>query len=537
MAELTLKTRLLNKYNQSIAADAILGKGEIHFEPITIPLGKDGATETAVLMKVGDGQTAYENLEYTAARAADVYDWAKAANKPEYQASEIKGLGDFISGKIQDTNTTYAFAINDNGELVISSHDVDGTNATVATLDLVTPAELNAKLGSYVTSANLTSTLANYVSDDEFELFKGTNTTEIANAKKAGTDAAAALNTYKSANDTALAGVKATADAAAVKADVDAALADKADKATTLAGYGITDAMTATAIESAISVAKTEAIASATYDDTKVKADIQANATAIANEEARAKAAEQANATAAANAASAASEVAGKVATIESDYLTSDDKLKLEGDISDVKTTADAAKEAIDAFLLDAEVSGEAINTLKEIQAELALDDEGAAAMLARIKTLEDVDNATQAELDSAVNTINAALDKKAAAADVNGIASRVQTLENAGHVTATEIAAAKTEAINAAAADATTKANQALADAKTYADQAKTNAIATAAEDATAKANQALADAKAYANGLSHEDTTYTAGTGLVLNGTVFSIDPNLVLTLDANA
>lgn len=44
----------------------------------------------------------------------------------------------------------------------------------------------------------------------------------------------------------------------------------------------------------------------ATYDDAKVKADIAANAEAIADEEARAKAAEAANATAAANAKSAA---------------------------------------------------------------------------------------------------------------------------------------------------------------------------------------------------------------------------------------
>ncbi|MBQ8473913.1 MAG: hypothetical protein IJ500_03570 [Alphaproteobacteria bacterium] len=49
-----------------------------------------------------------------------------------------------------------------------------------------------------------------------------------------------------------------------------------------------------------------DAQTAATYDDTDVKADIAANAEAIADEEARAKAAEEANATAAANAKSAA---------------------------------------------------------------------------------------------------------------------------------------------------------------------------------------------------------------------------------------
>lgn len=56
----------------------------------------------------------------------------------------------------------------------------------------------------------------------DFETFKTTNTAAIAAAKKAGTDASAALETYKTSNDTALAGVKVTADAALPKATYDA---------------------------------------------------------------------------------------------------------------------------------------------------------------------------------------------------------------------------------------------------------------------------------------------------------------------------
>ena len=59
----------------------------------------------------------------------------------------------------------------------------------------------------------------------------------------------------------------------------DAKVAKKANSATTLAGYGITDAMTADEIA--------QAIEDAQYDDTKVKEDIQANADAIAKEKAR----------------------------------------------------------------------------------------------------------------------------------------------------------------------------------------------------------------------------------------------------------
>ena len=59
--------------------------------------------------------------------------------------------------------------------------------------------------------------------------------------------------------------------AAALRSKIDG----KADKATTLAGYGITDAMTATAIASAISTAKDEAVAAAgTAADGKITAKI-----------------------------------------------------------------------------------------------------------------------------------------------------------------------------------------------------------------------------------------------------------------------
>ena len=115
MADITLKTRLLNKYNQTLAADHVLGKGEINFIEVDIPLG-NGEKGKAVLMKVGDGQTAYSSLDFVAAKAADVYDWAKAATKPEYKASEIKNLESYIAAKVQDTNTKYEFKVSENGK-------------------------------------------------------------------------------------------------------------------------------------------------------------------------------------------------------------------------------------------------------------------------------------------------------------------------------------------------------------------------------------------------------------------------------------
>ena len=79
-------------------------------------------------------------------------------------------------------------------------------------------------------------------------------------AKKAGDDAQDAIDAYIESNNTALAGVKATADAAAVKTEVESALAGKVDK-----------------VEGKSLIADSEItrLASVTnYDDTQVKADI-----------------------------------------------------------------------------------------------------------------------------------------------------------------------------------------------------------------------------------------------------------------------
>lgn len=82
-------------------------------------------------------------------------------------------------------------------------------------------------------------------------------------------------------------------------------------------------------------------------------------------------------------------------------------------------------------------------------------------------------------------------------------LSNRIKTVEdavgNTGSV-ATAIATAKSEAIAAAAADATTKANT-----------AKTEAVAAAATDATTKANAAEQAAKSYADGLVAKFTPIT--------------------------
>ena len=142
-----------------------------------------------------------------------------------------------------------------------------------------------------------------------------------------------------------------------------------------------------------------------------------------------------------------------------------------------------------------ADATEKAVDTLKEIQTELDRGVANAASILAEVQALKDENHASKAELTS----------------------TKEELLST--------ISTAKSEAIAAASADATSKADAAEAQAKA---EAKTLADA------------ALNSAKEYANSLNHEDTKYEAGKGLVLNivdgKNVFSIDTDLTFILDGN-
>ena len=85
----------------------VLNKGEMAL--CFVPAITTGTTQTAptVLFKVGDGTKTFDQLPWGGAVAADVPGWAKKDKKPDYTAEEIKGLSDYISGEIQDTDTQY----------------------------------------------------------------------------------------------------------------------------------------------------------------------------------------------------------------------------------------------------------------------------------------------------------------------------------------------------------------------------------------------------------------------------------------------
>ena len=92
MAEKTLNTRILLRYDSYenwLSADPVLKTGELAIaylnqEHATAPTSFQNIPN--VVLKVGNGTSKYSELKFVSGLAADVYSWAKAAQKPQYEA-------------------------------------------------------------------------------------------------------------------------------------------------------------------------------------------------------------------------------------------------------------------------------------------------------------------------------------------------------------------------------------------------------------------------------------------------------------------
>ena len=165
---------------------------------------------------------------------------------------------------------------------------------------------------------------------------------------------------------------------------------------------------------------------------------------------------------------------------IEKDYLKAADKTEL---ANAIKTE----KDRLDAFMADADVSAKAVDTLKEIQEYITKDGEAAATMTTNIAN-------NKAAIDAINNKDTGILATAKKYADDQDAAQKT-TLETA-------ISTAKTEAIEAAAADATSKVNTAKSALETEINK-KANQTALQDEIDRAKgAEQANANAIATLNG-----------------------------------
>ena len=145
--EKILQTRIQNKIdtheNWLLVADTFTPKnGEICIDVITTTVNGAVVSPPQTLIKVGDGTHTWGDLNYMGAIAADVYTWAKASTKPVYQATEIQGLDDFISGEIQDTDTQYQIVKNGDMGFKLQSRPKSGGEWTdVSTIELTAPVD------------------------------------------------------------------------------------------------------------------------------------------------------------------------------------------------------------------------------------------------------------------------------------------------------------------------------------------------------------------------------------------------------------
>lgn len=268
----------------------ILNKGEVAIAQIG---EKDIANKKLppIMFKVGDGEHTFNELDWTSALAADVYDWAKAATPQAIIDEARRGLisadsvvktlngikgeltlsGDDTYFSFEVSGSTITLKLSEAAAAVLGSGitadkvaKYDGYEATINSVKTTAEGKQDPiKAGTHVTIGEDKTTInalwptatdtgyegigkvgtvtgvkmnGGAVKDPDAEgvVDLGAVVTDVSGkqdkaieiegitaktvegalseAKKAGTDAAAALNTYKTNNDTALAAVKKTAD-------------------------------------------------------------------------------------------------------------------------------------------------------------------------------------------------------------------------------------------------------------------------------------------------------------------------------------
>ena len=287
MAEKTLNTRLklrYDTYENWIANDPVLLAGE--FALATVSVKQDGAVEhvPSVLIKCGNGTHKYSELDYVFAKAADVIAAAKSET----------ALTTFINNVIADSGLATDSAMTAlSGRVTTAEGKITALEGKVGDTDVAT------QISEAITALDLANTYdakgAAAAVQGNLDTYKASNDTAVDAAKKAGDDAQTALNAYKITNDAA---VKANADAIAAINNADTGIlaqaktyADGKDTAITAAKKAGDDAQAdVDALEAKVGTVPadktvvqmiSEAQTAATYDDTKVKEDIKANATAI----------------------------------------------------------------------------------------------------------------------------------------------------------------------------------------------------------------------------------------------------------------
>ena len=140
MPEKVLNTRIQLKYDTLEnwnTNNPVLKAGEVGIATVPDPVDPI-RNAPAVVFKVGDGTTAWNDLKFGSALAADVYSWAKAATKPTYTAGEVgAATAADITAAIQALDSNAAVAA---GNFITGFDIVDGK---VTNVQYGAPAEVS----------------------------------------------------------------------------------------------------------------------------------------------------------------------------------------------------------------------------------------------------------------------------------------------------------------------------------------------------------------------------------------------------------
>ena len=225
MAEKLFNARLQLKYDTYenwTTNNPVLKAGEI---AIVVVPAEAGAVvqEPAVLLKAGDGTSNFNALSFLSGKAADVYNWAKAATKPSYTADEITGLADYIAGEIEDTDTQYQIVLDGSNDhiLKLQSKPKGGSWTDAGSITLPDDSYNDTAITGRV------SALETLVGDTAVATQIATAVSALADvydAKGAAAQALADAKAYADGKDAAIAAAKSAADAA--QDDVDALTTD-----------------------------------------------------------------------------------------------------------------------------------------------------------------------------------------------------------------------------------------------------------------------------------------------------------------------
>ena len=518
----TLNTRIrlrYDTYDNWYNSNPVLLAGEV---AIAVPGEKLlGSTEAAApcLMKVGDGITEFRLLPWMSAVAADVHQWAKlpaADFKAWMEGSKtITGLSrpELATKGQVETLTTNLATLTSTVETL--GTDLDNAEERIGTLESeMDTAQADIKELKDALNAD-DGGLAGKITALEGEVDKAqediqTNATNIATNTsniEDNTEAIATLNGNDTTAGSVAYAVKQEADRAkGVENGLQTAINTlNADKNTAgSVDKKVSDAVAAEtqARESAIAGLETEiGNVETTANAAKQQADTNKNAIALLNGTAETEGSVRHTAADVVNTLIGGANNADTITNVKTliDYVNENG-----GEISELSTTVQGHTETLstqagqigDLQEKDTELQN-SINGINTTigTAELATTDKTLIGAINETRAKIATDDATnlQAAKDYAKGLVDGLSGEDGALTSLN---TRVTTnegkLEGIDTTVIAAIGAAKTEAINTASADATSKANK-----------AKEDAIAAAATDATSKANTAESNAKTYADGL----------------------------------